>query len=48
MQPEAKHKTPCLVEERAESAEETISEQNGTANSRPNWKVGTGDKNENS
>jgi hypothetical protein len=36
-----------MVEERAGSPEETISEQNGTGNSRPNWKTGRGDTNEN-
>ena len=41
-------KTSSLVEEGTEFAEETISEQNGTGNSRANRKTGTGNKDENS
>ena len=33
-----------MVEERTGFAQETISEQNGTGNSRPNWKIGRGDE----
>jgi hypothetical protein len=36
-----------LVEERAESTEKTIYEQNGTGSSGPNWKIVTGDTDEN-
>ncbi len=47
VQNRAYRKTPCLVEEGTEPAQEAISKQDGRASRRANWTISTGDKTEN-